>query len=135
VDHSSSASARELEHRPLDVDSPHVHKVKAARRGRRRPGLRTVDAPRSALELVLDSLDTEDWGRTLRLVVGMLGAAMAVLLVLGGLIGLAVALGRTFPGFAFGVGAGAGCAGSHLAARLRRQAASADDDRPRAAAG
>jgi hypothetical protein len=133
VDHSSSASAPEFVHRPLDVDSPHVHKVKAARRGRRRPGLRTVEAPRSALELVLDFLNPEDWGRTFRLVVGMLGAAMAVLLVLGGLIGLAVALGRISPGFAFGVGAG--CAGSLLAARLRRQAGSAEDDRHPAAVG
>ena len=79
-----------------------------------------MEAPRGALELVLDFLNPEDWGRTFRLVVGMLGAAMAVLLVLGGLIGLAVALGRISPGFAFGVGAG--CAGSLLAARLRRQA-------------
>jgi hypothetical protein len=94
-----------------------------------------VEAPRSALELVLDFLNPEDWGRTFRLVVGMLGAAMAVLLVLGGLIGLAIALGRISPGFAFGVGAGAGCAGSLLAARLRRQAGSAEDDRHRAAVG
>jgi hypothetical protein len=63
----------------------------------------------------------------------MLGAAMAVLLVVGGLIGLAVALGPISAGFAFG--AGAGCAGSLLAARLRRHAASAEGDRHRAAVG
>jgi hypothetical protein len=97
--------------------------------------LRTVEAPRSALELVLDFLDPEDWGRTFRLVVEMLGAAMAVLVVLGGLIVLAVVLGRISPGVAFGVGAGAGYAGSLLTARLRGQAGSAEDDRHRAAVG
>jgi hypothetical protein len=94
-----------------------------------------VEAPRSALELVLDFLNPEDWGRTFRLVVGMLGAALAVLLVLGGLIGLAVTLGRISPGFAFGAGAGAGYAGSLLTARSRRQARSPEEDMHRAAAG
>jgi polyferredoxin len=86
-----------------------------------------VTTPLDRIELVLGFFDPDDWGRTFRLVTLLLGAAMAMLLVLCGLIGFAVVAGRTWSGWMLGAAVGMSCAGRLLGSRRRQRVDPADD--------